>query len=203
MPVPILARYARRAANATWGDVDWARVQLTPHAGKSLRVEVWPFVFAGFTLQVSALGDWDDAAEPGAAPDATLRLSPALLPRLASALAAAQDKADKPGAAIDLHGEPAFVQTLRDLADVLPLALDERLATLIGPIAAHGFSTGMRALASWPGYAAERVGTGLAAYLTEESQTLLKHRSFAAFRNDVAALSARVDRLAENIKPVR
>jgi ubiquinone biosynthesis accessory factor UbiJ len=197
MSTPSYARFARRAANATWRDVDWARALLQPHAGKTLRVEMWPLPFGGYTLQISPDGDWDDATAPsGQKPDATLRLTPAMIPRLANA-------PDKPGAAIDLDGEPALVQTLRDLFDVLPLALEERLATLIGPIAAHGVSGAMRALASWPGHAALRIGAGLAAYLTEESATLLKRKTLEAFGNDVAALRERVDRLAEGARTVR
>ena len=110
---------------------------------------------------------------------------------------------DKPGAAIDLDGEPDLVQALRDLFDVLPLAIEERLSSLIGPIAAHGIATGMRGLASWPGHAAERVGAGLAAYLTEESATLLKRRTFEAFGDDLAALEERVERLAAGVRAAR
>lgn len=191
MFAPPFARFARRAANATWRDVDWARTLLQPHAGKTLRVEIWPMAFAGFALQISSDGDWEDATAPtGQRADATLRLAPSMLPRLAMA-------PDKPGAAIDLEGEPTLVQTLRELLDVLPLAIEERLSSRIGPIAAHGISSAMRALASWPGYAAERIGAGLAAYLTEERPTLLKRKTFEAFGNDVAALEERVDRLVK------
>jgi ubiquinone biosynthesis accessory factor UbiJ len=196
MFAPSFARFTRRAANATWRDVDWARAQLQPHAGKILRVVAWPPGFADFTLQISAAGDWDDAtADNGRQADAVLRLSPAMLPRLAMA-------PDKPGAAVDLDGETALVQALRDLFDVLPLAIEERLASLIGPIAAHGISSAMRALASWPGYAALRIGAGLAAYLTEESATLLKRNTFEAFGNEVAGLRERVDRLADGARTV-
>jgi ubiquinone biosynthesis accessory factor UbiJ len=196
MSAPSFARFARRAANATWRDVDWARAQLQPHAGKTLRIEIWPLGFADFTLQISPDGDWDDAtADSGRQADATLRLSPAMLPRLVTA-------PDKPGAAVDLDGETTLVQTLRDLLDVLPLAIEERLASLIGPIAAHGISSVMRALASWPGYAALRIGAGLAAYLTEESTTLPKRKTFEAFGNEVAGLRERVDRLVEGARTV-
>ena len=191
MSAPYFAQVARRAVNGTWRDVDWARALLQPYAGKTLRVEIWPPVFAGFTLQISPDGDWDDAiTADGQQVDATLRLTPAMIPRWAAA-------PDKPGAAVDVDGEPALAQTLRDLLDVLPLALEERLSTLVGPLAAHGISSAMRALASWPGYAAERVGAGLSAYLTEESATLLPRNAFEAFGNDVAALAERTDRLVE------
>ena len=192
MPVVSWSSLARHAANTAWRDVDWARAQLRPHAGKALRVEVWPLDFASFTLRVSPNGDWDDASPDKAAPpDATLRLTPSLLPRLAGA-------PDKPGAALDLDGEAALVQTLRDLHDVLPLALEERLSSLIGPIAAHGIATVMRGLVSWPAHATERVGAGIAAYLTEESPALVPRSAYQEFIADVAALQRRVERLSES-----
>jgi len=187
------------AANSTWQDADWVRAQLRPHAGKTLQVVVWPLAAAGFTLAISAEGEWVDASADAAAPaSAILRISPALLPRLATVLASTPEK---PGAAIDLTGDPALVRTLRDLLDVLPLALEDRLAALAGPIVAHGVSTTLRALSSWPGHAAERVGAGLAVWLTEESATLLKRSTFESFRAELAALEARAEGLAATLPP--
>ena len=197
MSAPVFSQFARRAANATWRDVDWARALLQPHAGKTVRVEIWPLALAGFTLQISSDGDWGDVSVAAGRPaDATLRISPSMIPRLATA-------PDKPGAAVELEGEPSLVQTLRNLLDVLPLAIEERLSASIGPIAAHGISSAMRALASWPSYAAGRVGAGLAVYLTEEQAILLKRNTFEAFGNEVAALAERVDRLAEGANAVQ
>lgn len=185
-----IAGFTRRAVNATWRDVEWAGAQLQPHAGKTLRVEFWPLPFPGFSLQITADGAWEDiAAQAEQQPDATLRLTPALLPRFATA-------PNRLGAAIELDGEPTLVQALRDVFDVLPLALEERLSAVIGPIAAHGVSSTMRAAVSWPGHAAERLGVGIATYLTEESATLLKPAALEKFRSDVDALRERVDRLA-------
>jgi ubiquinone biosynthesis protein UbiJ len=200
VPALSFAGFARRAANATWRDVDWARAQLLPYAGKTLRIEIWPPAFAAFTLRIAADGGWDDAnGQSGQEADAILRLTPALLPKLVTELAAASTAApDKPGAALDLKGEPALVQALRDLLDVLPLVLEEKVSAVIGPIATHGVSSVLRAVAAWPGHAAARIGAGLAAYLTEESATLLKRSTFAAFAGEVAALGERVDRLVED-----
>lgn len=68
-------RRQRRVAR----DVDWARTRLAPHAGKSLRVEVWPLAFAISAAVAGPIGDWDDAAGVDEA-DATLRLTPAIIP---------------------------------------------------------------------------------------------------------------------------
>lgn len=179
-------RYAHVAANAMWGDIDWARARLKPFAGKTVWVMPWPF--PGFALRVTADGNWESAivASPEAA-DVRLKFSPALLPRLVSA-------PDKPGSAVEGDGDPVFLQALRDLGDVLPLAFEERLSSWIGPIAAHGVSTTLRAMTSWPAAAAGRVNAGVASYFTEESPTLLKKTTFADFRRDVADVSERVDR---------
>jgi ubiquinone biosynthesis protein UbiJ len=179
-------RYAHFAANAMWGDIDWARARLKPFAGKTVFVMPWPF--PGFGLRVTPEGTWENAilASPDAA-DVRLKFSPALLPRLASA-------PDKPGSAVDGDGDPVFLQALRDLGDVLPLAFEERLSSWIGPIAAHGVATTLRAMTAWPAAAAGRVNAGVASYFTEESPALLKKSTFADFRRDVAEVSARVDR---------
>ncbi|MEO8133971.1 MAG: SCP2 sterol-binding domain-containing protein, partial [Betaproteobacteria bacterium] len=184
-----LSGLARRAANATWRDVDWARDRLRAHSGMVVRFEIWPLGFAAVTLRISADGDWEDAA-PGPTPDATVRLTPAVLARLASS-------SGKLGTALapDAIGDPALVEALREIHDVLPLAIEERLAAAIGPLAAHGIASATRSIAAWPAYAAERAGAGLAAYWTQESATLPGRPAFESLRQDLATLSQRVDAL--------
>ena len=182
------ARYANAAAGSMLGELDWARDKLRTFAGRTIHVSAWPM--PGVALRVAPDGNWEDATldSPQQA-DVRLRISPAILSRLAGA-------PDKPGSAVDGDGDPEFLQTLRDLGDVLPLALEERLSSLIGPLAAHGLSSAMRALATWPALAAERVNAGVGAYVTEESQTLLKKSTLAAFAAEVEQIAARVDRVA-------
>jgi ubiquinone biosynthesis protein UbiJ len=181
------ARYANAAAGSMLGSLDWARDKLRPFAGRTVHLSAWPM--PGIALRVAPDGDWQDATlDSSQQADVRLRISPAILPRLAGA-------PDKPGSAIDGDGDPEFLQTLRDLGDVLPLALEERLSSLIGPIAAHGISSAMRAIAAWPAVAAERVNAGFGAYVTEESQTLLKKSTLAAFAGEVEEIAARVDSL--------
>ena len=176
------------AANAVWGGIDWARERLQPFAGRTVYVTAWPM--PGFAMRVSAAGIWEAAALDSAdQADVRLRFSPALVPRLAGA-------PDKPGSALEGDGDPEFLQALRDLGDVLPLALEDRLSSLVGPLAAHGVSSTLRALAAWPAIAADRINAGIGAYFTEESQALVKKSSFAAFEQEVAALAERADRIA-------
>jgi ubiquinone biosynthesis protein UbiJ len=181
------ARYANAAANSVWGSADWARDKLRPFAGRTVHVSAWPL--PGVALRVAANGDWEDATldSPQQA-DVRIRFSPALLPRLAGA-------PDKPGSAVDGDGDLEFLQVLRDVGDVLPLAFEERLSSLIGPLGAHGVAESVRAMASWPAVVAERVNTGIGAYVTEESQALLKKSTLSAFAAELTDVAARVDRL--------
>ncbi len=184
-----LSGFARLAANATWRDVDWARRKLEAHAGKNVRFEAWPLGLAAATLRISAEGDWQDA-EPGAVPDATVRVTPALLARLLNA-------PGKLGSAFspDASGDPALVDTLRDLHDVLPLAIEERVSSVVGPVVAHGLSSATASIGAWPAYAAGRAGAGLAAYWTQENATLPGRPAFDTFRQEIAELGRRVDAL--------
>jgi ubiquinone biosynthesis protein UbiJ len=183
------AHYANAAAGSLLGNLDWARDKLRPFAGRTVHLSAWPM--PGIALRAKADGNWEDATldSPQQA-DVRLRISPAMLPRLAGS-------PDKPGSAVDGDGDPEFLQTLRDIADVLPLALEERLSSVVGPIAAHGVASAMRALAAWPAVAAERVNAGIGAYVTEESQALLKKSTLAAFSTELQEIAARVDRLTD------
>ena len=181
------ARFARVAANAVWGDVDWARARLKAFAGRTVHVSPWPL--PGFVLRVTADGTWEDASLGSAQEaDVRVRLSPALLPRLAA-------MPDRPGSAVDGEGDPEFLQALRDLGDVLPLAIEERLSSVIGPLAAHGLSSTFRALSTWPAQAGERLNAGFAAYFTEESAAVPKRSAFNAFKAEIAQIEERVTRL--------
>src|SRR5207237_6713334 len=108
---------------------------------------------------------------------------------------------EKPGSAIEGDGDPELLQTLRDVGDVLPLVFEERLSSIIGPVAAHGVASTMRAMALWPAAALERVNAGIGAYATEESQALLKKSTLTAFAAELAEVVARVDRIEPTASP--
>ena len=183
----LLPELARIAGNSVWRNSDWADGELRRLAGKVLSIELWPLT--PFVLRISAEGEWESARpEAAAAPDATLRITPRVAVRLAQL-------PTRPGAALDLTGDPAFVAALRDLHDVLPLALEDHLSALAGPIVAHGVTTALRSMAAWPAQAADRAGAGTAAYLTEEDPLLVSRESFRRFADEVAATAARVERL--------
>ena len=187
--------FASAAANTTWRDSTWAITHLQPHAGRTLRVElVAPFAssaMASFAMRVTADGNWETTTSADdAVPAATLRLSPKVgfdLARLP----------DKPGAKLDLTGDPDFVSALRDLHDVLPLAIEDRVTAIAGPIAAHALMATLRSLARWPGQAADSIGAGTTAWMSDERHLLVARPLFEGFAGDVEALAARMSRLVE------
>ena len=187
--------FARAAANTAWGDSTWAITHIQPHAGRVLRIEVVPpfatSPMASFSMRVSADGNWETVASADrAAPDATLRLTA----RAGFELARLPDK---PGAKLDLTGDPEFVAAVRDLHDVLPLAIEDRVAAIAGPIAAHALMTTLRSFAQWPGQAADRVGAGTATWMSDEPHLLVARPLFDRFATDVEALAARLNRFVE------
>jgi ubiquinone biosynthesis protein UbiJ len=185
------ARLAGIAANAVWGDIDWARARLKAFAGRTVHVTPWPL--PGFTLRITTDGTWENATLASSQDaDVRIRLSPAMLPRFAAA-------PDKPGSALDGDGDPEFLQALRDLGDVLPLAIEERLASFIGPLAAHGVASTVQALSAWPAAAAGRINAGFGAYFTEETRALPKRSAFNAFKDELERVSTRVAALESTV----
>ena len=192
-----LAGLASAAANAAWRDSGWASEQLLQHVGKTLCIEVRPApAFASFTMRVADDGTWQSAdaaittetSESPAHPDATLRITPSVAVKLAAL-------PDKPGALLDLTGDPSFVSTLRDLHDVLPIAIEDRLSAAVGPIFAHAVSSMVRSIAQWPKAAAQRVNASAAAYFTEETPVLVHRDTFNRFAVEVEALAHRAERV--------
>ena len=194
-PFASLADLAAAGANTAWRDSAWAITHLQPHAGKTLRVDLMaPFgssPMTSFAMRVTADGNWETVAVASEDPaDATLRLTPQVGAKLAQL-------PDKPGSALDLAGDPGFVGALRDLHDVLPIAIEDRASSIVGPIFAHAMMTTLRAIARWPQSAAERLNASTAVWMTEEQRMLVGRQSFERFAKDVEALAERTARLVE------
>jgi ubiquinone biosynthesis protein UbiJ len=191
----LFGSFASTAAKTAWGDSAWAMTHLLPHAGKILRVELFPplasSAVASFAIRVTDDGNWEPAGDATANPaDATLKLTPRVGVLLAQL-------PEKPGAALDLTGNAEFVSALRDLHDVLPIAIEDRVSAFLGPLVAHALTTTMRSVARWPAEAANRVGAGAAAWGGEEQRTLVGRPAFDRFAADVAALAERAGQLLE------
>lgn len=194
----IFASLASAVANTAWRNSGWALTHLQPYAGKTLRVELIPplgaLPLSTFAMRVTADGNWETVASENpdseAAADATLRMTSTVGARLAQL-------PDKPGGALDITGDAGFVAALRDLHDVLPIAIEDRISSVVGPIAAHAALSTLRSIARWPQTVAERLNASTVAWIVEEQRMLVGRGSFERFAKDVEALSERTAHLLE------
>jgi len=168
----------------------WALARLQPFAGKTLRVECFPF-----TLLFS-VGDNGEAiaAAPDGTPDITTRLTPGILLRLA-----ARDETVWNDIAVE--GDAAFAAALNGIARHLRWDVEEDLSRVFGDIAAHRMVDTGRKLANWGQQGADNLARSFTEYWTEERPLIATradveqfNREVDALRDDVARLEKRVER---------
>jgi ubiquinone biosynthesis protein UbiJ len=167
----------------------WARDELRSHAGRTARIEAFPF-----SLSLTVLDNGEVAlAAADAEPSVTARLTPGLALRLA----AADETAWKE---VDISGDTEFASTLHRLARHLRWDIEEDLSRVVGDIAAHRMAESGRVFRRWSGQALENTGRTFAEYWTEEQPLIAAGRDLEAFnravdhlRDDVARLEKRID----------
>jgi ubiquinone biosynthesis protein UbiJ len=166
-----------------------AMERLRPHAGRTVAFHVGPFATA-FTIQTT--GEVT-AALPSASRDLTVRISPALLPRLAAREEAAFRD-------IELQGDMELAQEVSFLARHLTWDVEEDLSKVVGDIAAHRIVSAAREFTRWGREAALRGTQGAAEYWTEESPLIASRVKVQAFIRDVDELRDAVERLEKRIE---
>lgn len=134
-------------------------------------------------------------AAVGAAPAATLKLTPGLLLRLAARDEAAWKE-------VEVAGDTDFAAAINQLARNLRWDVEEDLSRVFGDIAAHRMAETGRSLQRWSEQAAENLGRSAAEYWTEEQPLIARAREVEEFnravdelRDDVARLEKRLDNL--------
>jgi ubiquinone biosynthesis protein UbiJ len=167
----------------------WARERLSAHAGRVFVITVGPLATA---FAVDASGMVEAAPLSRAMPDLTLRLSPLDLP----AFLAAPERWDR---FVVSEGDPALAVTLKDLAQTLPWFVEQAFAKALGPIIGQRVADAGRALLAFPEYAAERIGDSVVSYARDEAGLVARGDEARVFVDQVAALAARVEALAERI----
>lgn len=178
----MIARAAAAAINHVLHQEGWPLERLRPYAGRSLLFRVPPFDVA---LMVSAAGDLA-AAAADAAPDATFRLSPPLLARIAAGDEAAQQE-------VGVEGDSGLAQTVLALARNLRWDAEDDLARVFGDVAARRLARAGRDFLQWQSQAALNLGRAFSEYLTEE-------RPLIARSPDVSEFVAEVDRLRNDVE---
>jgi len=165
---------------------DWARERLALHAGRKLRVVAGP---AALTLAINTDGSFADSEET---PDLTLTIPPLRWPALMA-------RPERWSELVAATGDAGLAATIAELAQTLPWFIERAFARVFGPIVGAQLAETGRRLLALPGYAAERAGSSLASYASDEAGLVAGARAGSQFAAEVAAVSARVDALAERI----
>ncbi len=166
----------------------WAREKLAPFAAKRVQVKAPPLPDLAFA--VSAEGRLESAGE--GAPDLTVTLSPADLPRLL----AGDDTVLR---SIGFTGDAELAAALQYLAKHLRWELEEDLSRVVGDVAAHRVANTARDFIAWQKDAGQRFGENVAEYLTEEAALLTPPATLARFGRDVADLVDALERLEKRL----
>jgi len=167
----------------------WARERLAAHAGKAFVVTVGP-ARAGFAVGVDGAFTVPDAGTP---PALTLKVSPlGLAPFL-------HDPA-RFDEFVTAEGDAALAETLKSIALTLPWFVERAFGQAFGPVAGQRLADAGRALLGFPEYAATRLADNVGSYARDESGLVVTPDDLTRFKEDVAALAARAEALAERLE---
>jgi ubiquinone biosynthesis protein UbiJ len=170
----------------------WAAERLSTFAGQSVQFRCRPFP----DLRIRILeGGLLDQAKAGDAGNLIVTLKPAALPLLL-----ARDETVLKQ--VEIEGSADLASTVQYLFRHLVWDAEEDLSSLLGDVVAHRLASEGRAFAAWQRDAATRLAQNFAEYWTEEQPLLARPsdveqfcRDVDAFRDDVARLEKRIERL--------
>lgn len=175
-------------ANRALADQDWAREKLAPFAGRSFSLRLGPLLA---TWTIGPDGTFASAAA-GAPVDLTLTLSPLSVPAFLADPSRWNDYVRE-------DGDVALGGVLKELARTLPWFVEEAFAKAFGPVAGQRMADAGRHLLAFPEYAASRLAGSAGSYARDEAGLAVRGTEARAWRDDIAAVAARVDALAARI----
>jgi len=171
----------------------WAQETLRPFAGRAARFDLAP---VSVTLQVDADG-LVTMPEAGIEPAVTV---------VVPLSAAASDYATGGQAAVLKHvrieGEAEFANVLSTLLRNLRWDAAEDLSRVFGDVIAHRMVQGAQAARTEVTRVGRSLAESVAAYLTDEQPTLVRHARLAQFAADVAALRDAEARLVKRLERI-
>lgn len=171
----------------------WARKRLTPLAGKTIRFCIPPLSDLAVTIQAS--GEVAAAASNASA-DATLTVTPGLLPRL---LARDTDAYRE----IEISGDKTLAAEILDIAKNLRWEVEQDLSQVMGDILAHRVVQTGNNLVQWHTETAHNLSQALMEYWTEEQPLLAKPTQVREFIDAVNTLQNDVAQLEKHIKALK
>ena len=167
----------------------WALERLAHYSGKTICIEISPFVFAYSILPDGTLNKADTTASA----DARCVVPPSLLPRLAL-----QD--EKAYAEIRSEGDSGLLSEIFFLARNLRWDAAEDLSRIIGDIAAERIVNFIQGAHQQFRDSALNLSQAAAEYWTDERPLLAKPRQVESFMRQVDTLRDDVSRLEQRIK---
>jgi len=189
----MLSGPAAVALNHLLGDADWARAQLVPFAGNTVRFEAPPLA-AAFTIEADGRLA---AASVTSEPAAVVRLSGPALVRL---LWLRDEAASRE---VEISGDAALASALSSVLGAMRWDVEEDLSRVVGDVAAHRLTAIGSALFAWQARTATNLAQSLVEYWTEERALLAASASVREFvdgvdalRNDAERLEKRIERLS-------
>jgi ubiquinone biosynthesis protein UbiJ len=177
------------ALNHLLGREPWARDRLISFAGKRLLFALPPL--PNLALAILDSGLVAEARDAGGF-DLTVRLTPALVPRLLLR---------EPGAArsVGIEGDIELARTVEFLFEHLRWDVEDDLARAVGDVPAHRIGTAARAARLWQRDAGERLARNVSEFLTEEQPVLASRADVQEFVADVDEVRDAVERLEKRI----
>lgn len=157
-----------------------ARERLCAYSGKTICIRVLPLI--DLKLYINAEGEVRSVNSSNDA-DATLTLSPLLLPRLLTRGSATFDQ-------IKVVGDEILAKALIDIGKQIDLTtvLAHDLSKVIGDIPAHRLGKAGEQLLRWHADNIDRISQTIAEYLIEEKDYLAKDSTIRQFAEDVRNL---------------
>lgn len=194
MPLPPLDSLApllmMRGANALLRREPWARNQLSPHAGQSVRLAV----DARAVLHVSITSDGClRQSDPAVVPDVVLMIPGQRLPELWPVWR--QHGTSGVIGLVRIEGDAALAQTVSQLARTLRWDFEEDMSRLVGDVAAVRMAQGARALAAGLRGTVGRLQANLGEYLGDESGFGFHTPELRTLESDLRTVKARLDAL--------
>lgn len=177
----------------------WARAELRPFAGKSVRFSIVPVQASLTILEDGGLAMTGEALSP----DATVSLSPSTALRLLANDTAATSK-------ISIEGESEVATTLARVLQDMHWEYEEDLSKVVGDIPAHQFGEFTRKASQEVRKQALNVAEMFAEYWQEEDPLIAKKRHVETFthavddaRDDTERLEKRLEKLNKKIHDLK
>jgi len=184
----VLSQLAVAPVNHVLRGETWALRKLQPHAGRTARFDVFPFILC-FTVR-------DDgqvaAAAPGAAPDVTFRVTPPAAFRILAGDETAYGE-------VAVSGDGEFAQAVQFVVRNAHWDAEEDLSRLVGDRIGHRVAQTGRGMMQFQARVASSFARNLSDYWLEERPLIARRADVDEFIHEVDALRDDVERLAQRV----